>query len=297
MSDASPATAGSGGGNPRQTILLLVLGLLAVALVYDYKVARPSVDAAYDKIAEKSMDVNSKSTETLTNVGVRELLVMEPSDSFEEANGDMVEVFSWRSGLPIRTHNLYAVYKKNGDDWLFHRHSKFLHESSTDVSQHDVKGGTIIMSAEGDEEGEMSEAEGQGGGSSDGGDGQGGGGAPEGRGPGPAAGGGGDPFAGSSAFDPEARARSQPEQVFAENDEDGDGKLTEFEIPQISNQTRVKMDKDSDGVLTKEEWMAEFAPAAEPASTEDATAEENEPQDKEAAAEASEPVADESSDD
>ena len=84
----------------------------------------------------------------------------------------------------------------------------------------------------------------------------------------PAPAGGTDPFAGSSAFDPESQARAQPEQVFSENDEDGDGKLAGPEVPQISTDTRVKMDKDGDGVLTREEWMAVFGSAEEPASNE-----------------------------
>ncbi|MCH1495981.1 MAG: hypothetical protein L7U72_12175 [Rubripirellula sp.] len=264
MSEASSSTETVRGGGPRQTVLLVLLGVMVVALAYDYKVARPNVDAAYEKIVTKSMQVNSKSTEVLTNLSVRELLEMEPSETREEANGDLVEVFSWRSGLPIRTHNLYAVYKKNGENWLFHRHSKFIHESSSDVSQHDVKGGTVIMSAGTDADQSDPDAVSEGGGemlegSPDGG---GEGGRPQGR-PAPAAApGGADPFAGSSAFDPEVRARAEPEAVFAENDENEDGKLESYEIPQISNQTKVKMDTDGDGVLTKEEWMAEMKPAA-----------------------------------
>ena len=93
-------------------------------------------------------------------------------------------------------------------------------------------------------------------------DGGGEGGRPQGRPAPTAAPGGADPFAGSSAFDPEVRARAEPEAVFAENDENEDGKLESYEIPQISNQTKVKMDTDGDGVLTKEEWMAEMKPAA-----------------------------------
>lgn len=274
MSEASPSGASQPSGNSRQTILLLVLGLMVIALAYDYKVARPSVDAAYDQIVQKSMQVNSTSTETLTNLGVRELLQMEPSETFEEANGDMVEVYSWRSGLPIRTHNLYSVYKKNGGEWLFHRHSKFLHESSTDVSQHDVRGGSIVEAAKGDVVASM-----QGGGTDDASSSEGSedseatdleesssdDGSNESGSPGgpPTAADGVDPFAGSSAFDPEVRARSQPDAVFSENDEDEDGKLTGDEIPQISNQTKTKMDKDGDGVLTKEEWMAEMKSTSE----------------------------------
>ena len=144
MSEASPSDQSSRGGNPRQTIMLVILGLMIIALVYDYKVARPSVEGAYDQIAKKSIEVNSSGTDVLTNLGVRELLEMEPSDTFEEVNGDLVEVYSWRSGLPVRTHNLYTVYKKNTGKWMFHRHSSFIFESSKDVSSHDVQGLSLI---------------------------------------------------------------------------------------------------------------------------------------------------------
>ncbi len=268
MSDASQPVAAKGGSNPRQTILLGVLVLLGVALAYDYKVARPSVNAAYDKIAQKSMQVNSKSTEILTNLGVRETLGMEPSDTFEEANGDMVEVFAWRSGLPIRTHKLFTVYKKNGDNWLFHRHTTFIYESSAEVSKHDTGVERVVLPEE--SEAELSDSEsGNMQGPTEAGDpaSEESGDESEGGAP-PAPAGGTDPFAGSSAFDPESQARAQPEQVFSDNDEDGDGKLAGPEVPQISTETRVKMDKDGDGVLTREEWMAEFGSAEEPASNE-----------------------------
>ena len=266
MSEASKPDAAKGVSNPRQTILLGVLVLLGVALAYDYKVARPSVNAAYDKIAQKSIQVNSKSTEILTNLGVRETLDMEPSNTFEEANGDMVEVFAWRSGLPIRTHKLFTVYKKNGDNWLFHRHTTFIYESSADISKHDTGVKRVVSPAEPEPESELPDSEsGNMQGPSEAGDSasdesgdESDGGAP------PAPAGNTDPFAGSSAFDPESQARAQPEQVFSDNDEDGDEKLAGPEIPQISTQTRVKMDKDGDGVLTREEWMAEFGSAEEP---------------------------------
>ena len=66
-------------------------------------------------------------------------------------------------------------------------------------------------------------------------------------------------------------ARAQPAETFAENDENEDGKLEGDEIPQISTQTRNKMDKDGDGVLTREEWMEEMlSPSGNaPPATED----------------------------
>jgi hypothetical protein len=131
-------------GTLRQLILFGVLFLLVIGLVYDYKVARPGVNQAYDKITEQSTLVNMSSTKKFTNKDVQELLEKQPSRTFEDPNGDFVEVYSWRSGLPIRTHDLFAVYKKNGGDWLFHRHQKFKHESSTDVSKYDGKEALVI---------------------------------------------------------------------------------------------------------------------------------------------------------
>ena len=287
MSDESPVGAASRSGNPRQTVLLFVLVLMIIALGYDYRVARPGVNDAYDKITQKSMQVNANSTETLTNLGVRELLGMEPSEILEEPNGDMVEVFKWRSGLPIRTHDLYSVYKKNGDDWLFYRHSKFERESSSDVSAYDVKGGIIVEAsgtdvvaampggnggdADSEEESagdestdeDQSDAEAS---DSDATSGDEGSNSTTGSGEPPAAEDGIDPFAGSSAFDPEYRARAKPEAAFSEYDKNEDGKLVADEIPQFSSVMRKKIDQDGDGVLTKEEWMAEFKPTAEESS-------------------------------
>lgn len=131
-------------GTLRQVLLFGILFLLVIGLIYDYQVARPGVNQAYDKITEQSALVNMSSTQKFTNKDVQELLGKQPSDTFEDPNGDFVEVYSWRSGLPIRTHDLFAVYKKNGDDWLFHRHQKFKHETSTDVSKYDGKDALVI---------------------------------------------------------------------------------------------------------------------------------------------------------
>ncbi len=136
MSKSNEANSGTQRGLIR-LILFGILFLLVVALIYDYRVARPGVNQAYDKITEQSTLVNMSSTKKFTNKDVQELLGKQPSETFEDPNGDFVEVYSWRSGLPFRTHDLFAVYKKNGDDWLFHRHQKFGHESSTDVSKYD----------------------------------------------------------------------------------------------------------------------------------------------------------------
>jgi hypothetical protein len=133
MTDSPKHDTKAGTSNLRQFVLIGLLVLLVIALVYDYKVVRPSVNTAYDRIAEESMLKNMRSTEVFTNKDVQELLAKTPSRTFEESNGNFVEVYSWRSGLPIRTHDLFAVYKKNGENWLFDHHTKYEHEPAEEV--------------------------------------------------------------------------------------------------------------------------------------------------------------------
>jgi hypothetical protein len=227
----------------RQFVLIGILLLLVLALVYDYRVARPGVETAYDKIAEQSMLVNARSSEVFTNEDVQELIGKTPSRTFEEPNGDLVEVYSWRSGLPIRTHDLFAVYKKSGSNWMFHRHAKFQHEKSTEVSQHDVKGGTVIASPTEVTELEESETGPDAGGSGGGGF------------------GGGSGYEGSSAAapgrgGPGGGGQFDPEAFFNENDEDGDGVLSGDEIPERMRESLSEIDTDGDESISKEEWNA-----------------------------------------
>lgn len=246
MSETSPQASQAGSGKLRQFVLLGILFVLVIALLYDYRVARPSVEQAYDKIAEQSILVNRSSTEVFTNENVQELIGKQPSRTFEEPNGDLVEVYSWRSGLPIRTHDLFAVYKQNGGKWMFHRHAKFQHEASTDVSQHDVKGGSVVASPI-----DVSELEDMEEGPDEGGPSEGGGGF----------GGGGSGYAGSSAYQPGAGGpgggrQFDPEAMFNESDQDGDGKLTGPEIPERARASLSEIDTDGDESISKEEWTA-----------------------------------------
>ena len=149
MTDSPKHDTKAGTSNLRQFVLIGLLVLLVIALVYDYKVVRPSVDAAYDRIAEESMHKNMRSTEIFTNKDVQELLAKTPSRTFEESNGNFVEVYSWRSGLPIRTHDLFAVYRKSGESWLFDHHAKYEHESAEEVYQYQAAEPNISEPIEG----------------------------------------------------------------------------------------------------------------------------------------------------
>ncbi|WP_372898238.1 hypothetical protein [Stieleria sp.] len=117
------------GGGTRKTVLYVLLGLMVVALGYDYLVARPAVNAAYDQVTEASMDANRKGVGFLSNTDVRELLGREPVQTFEDGRYQ-VEVYQWRGGLIVKPHKLYTVYMPNGGAWMFNRHAKFVYEAS-----------------------------------------------------------------------------------------------------------------------------------------------------------------------
>lgn len=142
MSDSSQENSGTAsdqwpakdsGGGTRRLVLFGLLGLMVVALAYDYLVARPAVNAAYDKITDESVAVNRTGTGFLSNLKVRELVGKEPAETFMDGD-QSVEVFHWAGGLIVKPHKLYAVYKKSGDDKLFYRHSKFAYEASSVVT-------------------------------------------------------------------------------------------------------------------------------------------------------------------
>ncbi|PAY15495.1 hypothetical protein CKO51_31610 [Rhodopirellula sp. SM50] len=117
------------GGGTRKTVLYVLLGLMVVALGYDYLVARPAVNAAYDQVTEASMKANRKGVGFLSNTDVRELLGREPVQTFEDGRYQ-VEVYQWRGGLIVKPHKLYTVYMPNKGGWMFNRHAKFAYEAT-----------------------------------------------------------------------------------------------------------------------------------------------------------------------
>jgi hypothetical protein len=240
MSDQAPGQSDAKSGSKSSKILVWILVLLLVALAYDYLVARAGVDSAYDKIAKRSAEVNANATEVFTDEDVQKLLDGEPSRTFDDAHGDRVEVYSWRGGLPFRTHDLFVVYKPSDGRQMFYRHAKFAYETSIDVSPN-----TVMRVIEQDGSTDMSDAEyeqasygGEAGGDDDddGDDDGGAGGAERGSRGGPGRG-----------MDPEA--------MFEQRDGDGDGLLKDDEIPDRARGNMEEIDTDTDGTISKDEWM------------------------------------------
>ncbi|HUG67728.1 MAG TPA: EF-hand domain-containing protein [Pirellulaceae bacterium] len=249
------ADAPEGSGSKRR--LFLLVGLLALALFalwYDYKVARPAVEQAYERIAATNEEINSASEHRrMTNVDVQSVLRRTPSDTFVSGKFT-VEAYRWNAGMPIefrglsgdespgiglKTHNYYAVYRKDGPELAFVTHYKF------DLDSDDLEQKQPVAPSGDDALDEQAA-----GGMADYGSGPaigGGPGGPGGDGPGGEGGGPG----GGRGFDPEA--------MFAERDVDGDGKLTGDEISERMRESLEAIDTDGDGAISKDEFLARMS--------------------------------------
>ncbi|MEM8910675.1 MAG: hypothetical protein AAGC97_02820 [Planctomycetota bacterium] len=128
VSPETVASATSPSPNPvaRRIALAIVLVLLLVALVYDYGVARPSVNQAYDAVMAKFQDANLSAV-TLTRGEVESLLDRPSSETFSDG-ANTVDVYQWASGLPLKHHDLFVVYRPGTDSDEFVRHFKFAYE-------------------------------------------------------------------------------------------------------------------------------------------------------------------------
>ncbi|MCA9121845.1 MAG: hypothetical protein H6822_11790 [Planctomycetaceae bacterium] len=238
------------GSNKR---LIVLVGLLAVALFalwYDYKVARPSVDRAYERIASENATVNAAAEHRLmTNVDVQSVLGRSPNETYL-VGSYTVEAYRWRAGMPIelrgldgqespgvglKTHSYYAVYRKDGPLLNFVTHFKY--DLDPDYFAEPVvirsaeTGASVAPGLAGAEQSEY--------GSPESGSGSG------------REGGGGGRGQGGGGFDPEA--------MFAERDVDGDGKLTGEEISARMRENLEAIDTDSDGAISKAELLARMS--------------------------------------
>ena len=132
--------------NPRASktrtfVLLGLLGLMLFALWYDYKVARPAVEDAYARIGKLNADINSLAGKKyMTNEDVRNELKRSPIRTFSEG-GYLVEVYAWRAGLPIKSHEYYAVYTAD-------KPNIFLKHYTTQIDMDELKSLPLIIPAD-----------------------------------------------------------------------------------------------------------------------------------------------------
>lgn len=152
---SSPQPKSSGGGHKGLFITLIVIAVVLAAFCYETFVAPANLQAGFDKVAEAQFQ-SLADNKTLSNLDVREVLGKEPSNTYEEGD-EYVEVFHWMGGMIVNSHKLYAVYQRQGEDWLFVRHSlkpKKVTDEQTIVIEPDA--------IEGDSEAPMDTADGSG---------------------------------------------------------------------------------------------------------------------------------------
>jgi hypothetical protein len=130
----------------RLTLLFTMLGLLLFALWYDYEVARPAVEQAYESIAEINLQINT-SPRAMTGLDVRQALGKLPAGTFT-VGPYQVEVYAWVAGLPFRSHEVYVVYFGRGQNKTVRCHYKYVLPVDELIGAPAVDGGTWPLSVE-----------------------------------------------------------------------------------------------------------------------------------------------------
>ncbi|MEM6978291.1 MAG: hypothetical protein AAF539_01405 [Planctomycetota bacterium] len=134
MSDDQTSTpnqaAPKSSGVRKGLLVVIFIGLIA-ALFYDYGVARPAVDDAYAAITQRFDEANAKA-ETLGSDDIDVLIDRPPASSFEDGDNE-VQVYQWASGLPLRSHKLFVVYRDTpgSDESKFVAHFKYAYDSGS----------------------------------------------------------------------------------------------------------------------------------------------------------------------
>ncbi|MAI32568.1 MAG: hypothetical protein CMM07_12970 [Rhodopirellula sp.] len=107
------------GSSKRLGILLFVLAGSVAAMGYDRYVAKPAVQAAYNAILKENGKVYTTIGKTFTNKDLQNLIGKTPAKTLTDSDGNTVEIYQWRAGLPIRTHDLFAIYEQKDDSLIF----------------------------------------------------------------------------------------------------------------------------------------------------------------------------------
>jgi hypothetical protein len=99
----------------RQIVLIGILILGLVALGYDRKVARPAAEEAHKNLEDEMARVYADEGEAMNKVAVEKVLGKKPSEVKKEKGGYYQWArYSWMSGLPGRTYNVWVVYAPAG---------------------------------------------------------------------------------------------------------------------------------------------------------------------------------------
>jgi hypothetical protein len=123
---AAPVSDSASGTSLLRMLLFGVLGLLVLALGYDYLWARKqhqeAVAVIESLIADPSAAQVVSEAEPITAERIETAINRQPTEKSDGATYELHR-YSWRSGLPWRTHNIYVIYAKGksagGEEILF----------------------------------------------------------------------------------------------------------------------------------------------------------------------------------
>lgn len=133
------------GSSKRLGILLVVLAVGLAAMGYDRYVARPAVTAAYAAILAENGKAYTTPGKTLTNKDVQKLIGKTPAKILEDSDGNTVEIYQWRAGLPIRTHDLFAIYAPKDGRLIFREGGTGNYEDILEKSANISQETTVII--------------------------------------------------------------------------------------------------------------------------------------------------------
>lgn len=128
------------GGSTRLLILIGLMLLLALALYYDRKSARPGAEAGHAKLQNLRQEQIAKpGHDVATPEDIAQLLGKQASRR-EETDWYTIETFCWRRGFPLLTYDVYAVYQKTSDDKVrFYAATLFQRPETNDLPHEPVK--------------------------------------------------------------------------------------------------------------------------------------------------------------
>lgn len=116
------ASAYESTSSPLRTVLFVVLGIMIVALAYDYLYARKQPEAVATEILPQiDMTTSVSNVDPKTMDEVIEIVGREPAEKIEGSNYWQI-TYRWRAGLPWKTYDLNVVFTK-GDPPIYYSHS------------------------------------------------------------------------------------------------------------------------------------------------------------------------------
>lgn len=110
MSDVQHGRSGASQATlVRQIVLVVILVVVAGAALYDFQIARPAAQKAFDAIQKKADEHIRSSGPPLTAADVQALLNKKPAVA-QKGKNKYVEKYTWVSGLPWRTYFVWVTY-------------------------------------------------------------------------------------------------------------------------------------------------------------------------------------------